>query len=290
MKRILLLTIALAPLIATAKPALIRLGIKQALENNIIKIEAVATGNSYHDKGLRLHITNTSGNQLQLTMSQGVIFRPTDTTQQDLVLAGDEPLAIEPFKDGTVEAQTFCAKSYAHAPVAVHPYKFYKMGSDTLVQLLQYVKMNHLFNYLGQEAVWVITNQHALESVYDASNEFASTKLIERLAQITGQPIPKYHEVHPETTVADQPVYNPRPLHIVAKFEQKLDNPTKLTLGVFNGAGEMIDKVFENQSFGAKVGHRFTVDFAAADVQPGTYYIRLKDGETTLQEVSVVVP
>lgn len=290
MKRILLFVLALAPLLATATPAVVRLGIRQALENNIIKIEATATGHGYHDKSLRLHITNNSGNQLQLTMSQGAIFRPADTTQQDLVLAGDEPLAIAPFADGTIEAQTFCAKSYAHAPVAVQPYKYLKMGSDTLVQLLQYVKVNHLFDYLGQEAVWVITNQHPLESVYDEGRDLASTKLIERLAQLTGQPIPKYHELHPETTAADQPVYNPKPLHIVAKFEQKLDNPAKLTLGVFNGSGEMIEKVFENQSFGAKTGHRFSVDFAAADVEPGTYYIRLKEGDAVLQEVSVTVP
>jgi hypothetical protein len=89
--------------------------------------------------------------------------------------------------------------------------------------------------------------------------------------------------------IPDQPAYVPKPLKIMATFQQILNAPKTLTLGVYNDKGEMIQKVFEQQEFRA-AGHEFGVEFEAADVPAGTYAIRLTEGSTILQEKKVVVP
>jgi hypothetical protein len=67
-----------------------------------------------------------------------------------------------------------------------------------------------------------------------------------------------------------------------------LQEPKKLTLGVYNAEGEMIQQVFTDRMFG-KAGHRFRVTFEADDVSPGMYYIRLKEGDNVLREQAVEV-
>ena len=113
-------------------------------------------------------------------------------------------------------------------------------------------------------------------------------KLVEYIANLTGQPVPDYYVENATSTRQGQPVYTPKTLKIYAQFEQKLEEPKKLTLGVYDSEGEMIQPVFENRPFG-KAGHRFKVTFEAKDVPAGKYYIRLKEGEDIVRETAVTV-
>ena len=98
----------------------LRVNLKQAMDNHMVNIKATATSQGYHSKGLKLDIENKTGSDLRITMDAGIIFRPMDTSMQDLVLAGEEMLAIAPFKSGSTDVQTFCAKAHGGAPSA-HP-------------------------------------------------------------------------------------------------------------------------------------------------------------------------
>jgi hypothetical protein len=84
------------------------------------------------------------------------------------------------------------------------------------------------------------------------------------------------------------PAYVPKPLKIVATFRLITQDTKRLTLGVFNDAGAVVQSVFEDREFPA-TGHEFGVEFEAADVPAGFYYIRLKEGDTTLEEKRVKV-
>jgi len=266
-----------------------RMNLSDAIRMNIVKAEGLGKG-GYTGQALKLHLTNNSGNPLLLTVDPAVIFRPADTSQQDLVLAGSEKISIPAFKDATADVQTFCAKSYARPPQAAQSFSFLKKGNDTLVQLLTFMRQNNLLSAtsLAQAAVWVITNQHALSGVYDASLPRQSQQLVAFLSELTGQPTPDVFHIYEQRTAPDAPVFNPKVLTILASFEEQLEAPKKLTLGVYNASGSMIQPVFEDRLFG-KGGHRFQVSFEAKGVQPGPYFIRLKAGDTLLQEKQVMV-
>lgn len=276
---------------ALAFPAaanVLRVDLKAALDNHLISISASGSGQSYRAKGLTLKVVNKSGSSLILKTDLGLIFRPADTSYQDLVLAGEESITVAPFKEATAQVQTFCAKSSASAPTKDLVFSFHKTGDPKLVQVLQYIKRNYLFDDLGQSAVWVMTSGHDLSTVYESNREQVALKLIDFLASVTGLPKPDYYRQYKLDPTASGPVFQPKSLKIVARFEQKIETVQKLTLGVYNEAGEMIQPVFENRTFGKAV-HRFGVEFEATNVPPGTYYIRLKDGATVLQEKSVQV-
>ncbi len=289
MLRALLLFTCLLLTCSLSFAAPLRVTLKMALDNHLASVEAVATESGYRGKGLRLKITNKSGSQLMMTMDQGLIFSPTDAKQQDLMLAGGETnLFIQPFKDATLDVQTFCAEARDAAPTPGAAYTFSKTGDTQLVQVLQYLKRFYMFDALGQSAVWVVTDGYNPATAYDAGRDVQARKLVEFLVGLTGRKADAYFTQYGQNTTAGQPVVQPKPLRIVAGFEQLLDAPKKLTLGVYDEKGAMIQKVFADQMFG-RAGHRFRVEFQSANVAAGKYFIRLKEGETVLQETAVRV-
>ena len=272
----------------TSFAGLQRLNLSDALLKHVVKAEGVGKG-GYSGQALKLHLTNTSGNQLLITVDPGILFRPEDTMQQDLVLAGGEKVILPPFKDATVEVFTFCAKSYAHAPGTGQAFLFLKKGSDTLVQVLNYLQQKNLLRTtMAQSAIWVVTNGHDLSGVYDAAYPRQQEALIEFLSNLTGRKKPDVFHVYEQRTEEGVAVFNPKVLQIIGSFEAQLDAPLKLSLGVYDEAGTLIQPVFENRIFG-KGGHRFKVDFEAKNVAAGNYFIRLSEGERVVQEKKVTV-
>jgi hypothetical protein len=162
------------------------------------------------------------------------------------------------------------------------------VGSDTLIKLLQYVKRNAMVDDLGQAAVWVLTNNHTLNNVYDPYRDMASKKLIDFLVTLTGLAVPEYYVINQLNLEGGGPIYAPKTLKIFAQFEHVLSEPEKLTLGVYKEDGTMLQSVFENRNFG-KGAHRHRVEFEASGVQAGNYFIKLMSGQTILQEKKVLV-
>lgn len=273
---------------AAAFANVVKMDLSEALRVHMVQVEANTTGQKYYQRALHLKLNNKSGSTIQLTVNQGAIFKPGDATYQPLVCAGAEMITLQPFKGGELDVQTFCADADESAPGSGLIYTFDKKGSDTLVKLLAYIKKNFLFDELGQKGVWVLTNGNSLAEVYDPAREMQSAKLAEYITTIAGVPKPSYNVNVGLSTTPGTVVYSSKPLSIHAKFEQLLDAPKTLTLGVFDGEGKLVQEVFTNKQFG-RAGHRFTVTFNSSDVPAGKYYIRLKEGEAVLEERMVEV-
>ena len=261
----------------------VKMNLSDAIKNNTVKAEGVNFEGGYVGKTTKLMITNNTKSVMQIKVDIGVIFKPDDDAYQPMVLAGEEFVMIMPLTKGEIDVETFCGNAPGHCPAKDLHYTFSHVGSDTLIKILQFIKKNSLFDYLGQDAVWAITNQHDIGAVYDPSKKAISKQLQELICTATGRPKPEYYTVTAKTQVPDEPAYVPKTMKIIANFEIILDYPKILTLGIYNDSGKMVQKVFENQDFG-KSGHRFGVEFEAEGALQGKYYIRLKEGEKILQE------
>jgi len=273
---------------ADAAPGLLRLNLKDAMSKSMVSVSGTATAQSYRQRGLRLTVLNKSGSQLLLTVDPGLIFSPQDSAQQDLVLVGTETINVAPFKEAQLDVQTFCAQARDAAPVSGASFTYTRMGTPILVQVLEYVKRNFLLDALGQSAVWVVTDGYNPATAYDAGRDVPSRKLVAFLEGITGRKADSYFSQYAQTTTPGAPVVAPRPLKIVAQFEQLLEAPKKLTLGVYDAAGKTVQGVFADRTFG-KGGHRFRVEFQSANVAAGRYFVRLLEGTAVLQETAVEV-
>ncbi len=265
-----------------------RIDLSASVADGRVKLEAVNFAGRYVGKTTRLILTNTTKQIISVTIDPGVILKPAVFQDQPMVLPGGEMVTISAGRSVEVEVQTFCGNLSAHCPTKDGVYSFQNKGSDTLVRVLQFISERKLFNDLGQSGVWAITNNSPIENVYDSENKPVSALFAEHLCKVTGRPKPDMQRQVRYAEEAGASLGTPKALKIYAEFEVLLESPKTLTLGVFNEKGEMIQKVFEDQQFG-RAGHVFGVDFEAADVPAGSYFIRLKEGELVMKEKVVKI-
>ena len=281
-----LLWIGLMPVCTMA--ANVKKDLSEAIADKSVIMEAVNFEGRYVGKTTRLSVTNTTKEVLQLKINPGVILKPNEDGYQPMVLLGEEMLVVGPGTSGQVEVQTFCGNSDASCPKTDLHYSFSHVGSDTLIKVLGFISKNRIRTYLGQHAVWVITNHKSLGTVYSAEEADLSKRFVDFLSSVTGLPKPDYYQLMTVHETPSQPVYVPKALKIVAEFQLYIREPKTLTFGVFNEKGVMIQKVFENQEFPA-MGHRFELEFESSDEPAGKYFLRLKEGDKVLQEKMVIV-
>ncbi len=279
-----LLFFTLSPVCSNA--AIERSTLKTAFEAGQISITASGTGQCYHDKGLHLKLKNKTGNTLQLKVDPALIFRPLDTSYQDIILPGETIFAIAAHGETDIDLQSFCGKSYARAPGSNVNFNFYRQGDSTMIKVAQFINKYKLYNVTGQSAIWALTNTHNLSGLFDPSNAAISNKLIALMSQLTGWAVPEYYKHYRINTIAGEPALEQRVLKIYSVFEWKLSEPQKLNLGIYNSAGKLIQSVIDNESF-IKGGYTLTVTFEAENIATGNYYIRLKAGNSVLKEQMV---
>lgn len=265
-----------------------RLTLSEALEENTISLSAIATGNSYFGKGISLSIKNLTAEAIHITIDEGLVLHPEDKLYQPLLLAGRESLTISASKEKPISVQTFCGNADKSSPPQGLRFELSTKVNDTIVKLLKYLHTHRLLDVLGQNAIWTLTNHKPLSNVYDPDRDKTSKELIDFIAVLTGRPKPNHYTIQHFDTAASGPVYQPKTLKIIASFEEVLQSPKTLTLGVYNSEGEMIQEVFSNRTFG-KGGHRFRIEFDAYNVQAGNYFVRLSEGSNVVQEKMVEV-
>jgi hypothetical protein len=265
-----------------------RTTLKAAIERGQVKIVATTTGKSYKDKALKLQLTNTTRDALNITVDPALIFKPEEEGYQHLVLPAEEMLALAPGGHGEIEVRTFCGKASAMGPGSKLTYKFWKQGDSSLIKVTKYIKKNNLYDELGQHAVWAITDNHDLDGIIDPARPKESAELLALLVKVTGRPTPPYFRLYKLDTVAGQPVFQKRVLKIVANVEWKLAEAKKLTMGIYNQTGDLVQGVFEEKPM-AKGSYKMQVQFEAEGAPKGAYYMRLKEGDILMKEVKVVV-
>ena len=286
MKKLLSFLLVLAlPFITQAK--ITNMNFSDAIRNKVIKLNAINFAGNYTGKSVRLNMTNLKADSLNITVDLGVILKPDSPAFQPMVLAGEEQLVLAPRKKGDVEVYVFCGNAPSHCPAKNLHFTFDRVGNDTLLKVLRYIHDNKLYDYLGQRAVWSITNHHQLVDVYDADRDSLSKKLIETISMVTGREKPSYYRVNAENNVPGQPAYSSKTLKLVIPFEFLLKASSIISVEVYDGKGFMMEQLIERKRF-ERGHHKFNVTFDSEPYGPGKYYVRLVDPEKVLEEKKVV--
>ncbi|RYZ17147.1 MAG: hypothetical protein EOP49_50935, partial [Sphingobacteriales bacterium] len=116
-----------------------RTSLTNAIAQKMVTISSKASGKGYNNKGLSLNIENTTRKALEITIDPALIFRPDDTSYQDLILAGRVTTTIEAGKSRSLELQSYCGKSYARAPSGKLNFIFSKQADSNMIKTLDFV-------------------------------------------------------------------------------------------------------------------------------------------------------
>jgi hypothetical protein len=285
--RILLLLLS-AAVIHNAAAKSIELTLTEAIQQNLVAVTSVSSGQSYNESGLSLKIENKGKKTLNITIDPALIFVPEDTSYQNLVVAGDIKTTIAPEGTKSITLQTYCGKSYAHGPAKDLIYHFNRQADSLMIKTLAFTKRRGINAEITQKAVWVLTNQHSLNDIYDPSNDIASKELVQFMSRLLGRAVPDYFNYYVLNKTPQEPVVPKKALRIYATFKWEMHEEDKLSLGVYDEKGNVTQKIFEEQPFKTG-GYELNAKFESSNEPAGIYYIRLSSHKGLIKETKVIV-
>jgi hypothetical protein len=240
-------------------------------------------------KGAILTITNISGGKLDVTVDQGIILKPYVPSIQPLVLAGTETITLKAREKGELEVNVFCGDAPKACPIKDLPYTYLKVGSDTLLKVLEYINKNAIYDYLGQCAVWAVTNKdHSLMGVYDKNRDQISRELIGITSTATGKPQPDYYAINEQTETPAQPAYQPKLLRLIVPLDFTLPASAVVSVGVYDKMGHLLSYIMERKMLQAGK-QSLMPEISAGSMERGKYIIRVTDPERTIVEKEVEI-
>ncbi|RYZ32062.1 MAG: hypothetical protein EOP49_38075 [Sphingobacteriales bacterium] len=253
--------------------------LSEAMKRRWVDIVATSAGGAL-GRCLTLSIRNKTANDMEFKMDDGLIFRPDDTTYQNLVVVGEERLAVKAKETGSVRLWTFCGKSYARGPRTGLNYQFWKKGDTELVSVAKYIREHSLYDYTGQHGIWSITNGHRLSSIYNSSNVEASTEFAKYIASITGRKLPGYNTIHKISTAYSGVVFNPEVEEYVVDISWTTPKPRNMHVTVYKEGGELYREVKEELLKGNE--HKVVVKLDPKKDPKGTYLVQLWDDDNNI--------
>lgn len=251
-----------------------KISLKQAIAKRMVSLVGLSQG-GYLGRVLNLKIFNHTPLALEISVDPGMIFKPTDTSYQNLVAVGEEQVEVAPKANAELKLQTFCGKSYAMGPRPGLDYKFWKQGDSAMIKVSQYIKKNGLYNYAGQYAIWSLTNGHSVSNIYDQTD--ASKKLALFVAAATGKKAPKFYTRTKVSETQGAAVYSPVVEKYYVDMEWQPRSARNMHVYVVKADGTLLWE--QTKGSISSNGHRTIVELDPKHLKKGRYFVQLKDDD-----------
>lgn len=263
---------------ASASPK--NINFRDAVRHHMIEVHASAKG-GYMGNCLSLRMKNKTQQDLNVYIEPGLIFTPNDTNMQNLVAIGDERLLVAAGKETLLGLNAFCGKSYARCPKATTAYRFWKQGDTGLVSALRFIKTKRLYDGLGQRAVWMFTNQHCINRIYDDSRPTLSQEFVKYLANVTGKEIPEFYIQNKRPLANTEYVYNSEVDHSYVVISWNFRAPRNTHVSIYDKSGSFI-KDAQGTEIIDRYGSNMIVKFRPEEYKNGIYIVRLHDDDNNI--------
>lgn len=241
-----------------------------AVNQRKITAQAVVNEKSAHfQQPVLLELKNITSAPMSIELPVGRYFASNDTTKQNFV--STEPLfvTLSPGEVKKIPVSAMCLNHSKGAPQSGMDFKIKKQANPQLVKTAEFIHKNGLSGtYLGQTAMWCISDKEPLENVF-SYNEAKVTETLQFLSTLTGKPVPA-------PPAADDYLRNPRArpkISVGGAFEFRFSSPKAIQVAMFDTQNIAVRELYNNPTEPA--GSR-KVEFAfdASVYNQGPYYIR----------------
>jgi len=152
------------------------------------------------------------------------------------------------------------------------------------VSVAQFINTHHLYNSIGQSAIWALTNHHNLAGIFSYSDTGNSKKLIALIACRTGVQMPQYAIVYKPARKGD--AFNPEIENYVVEVNLPANAPRNTHVLVFDSTGKVVRE--EKTEIISAKGRKTFVKFDPETTPHGSYTVALKDDDNTIYQINEV--
>jgi hypothetical protein len=241
---------------------------------------------------LTLLIENTTRLSTNIELSCGQVFICEDDPRQNLILVNEELITLKPLEKRRLELKVMCIEANDMSPGADIRYTIGPKAEGDLYKIARYINDNKIFNFSGQETIWVFSDNHDIGWINPIGTKERELRLY--AAELKGVNNPWYTTNHMGNTnhqlrdnfTMDAPIEDRLIMtsaEINGNFDWKLTESTRITFGIYNENGESIRTFFDNKVFSSgELSLRF--HYRATHIPRGKYIARMTNGTELIAE------
>jgi len=167
-----------------------------------------------------------------------------DSTQQDLLVVGDQVLALAPHGRAAVACRAFCCEAGDASPVFSNAFDQGRLADESLVKLAQHLASSSYPEHAMQQAVWTVSNDTPISAI-DADEGAATLALRQFVSTLTGRPVPWYTTAF--VAPSEGRAFDPTPTSITGHVEFQQRHAGVLSIVVKDADGSTIRVIDEGR-------------------------------------------
>ena len=144
----------------------ISLTLQEALARKMVNVKLTGTDDLFFRQSAAYQIQNVSGSDISVVIRAGQLLTPTNTAQQQLMVAEDVTPTIKANQSVSGKLWAYCTELTKHAPDKDTTFLVGDMASGNLLKVAQQINKRKFEGDLGaQLAVWRITDNATQEEI-----------------------------------------------------------------------------------------------------------------------------
>ncbi|MDB4107223.1 hypothetical protein N9595_02040 [Bacteroidia bacterium] len=242
----------------------------EAISKNLISADFICNEKSVHyEKPLIAVLVNRTSRPIKVKIPVGMVFSADNDEEQDIIVTQNRMASLQPNVTKRTAISGNCMEHNDAAGSEGSTYSLQGASSPKLKKLVHFIAKNKVSPSLGQKAVWCITDDEGLETIYDKDNEVAS-ELRSLVSTLTGKPLPA-----PETFNSYEYNYEAEPLIAVrGSMNFMFSYDCKVEVSMFDMQGRMVRELFRSDHV-TKGKHRLTYQFDNSVYTDKSYEIKV---------------
>lgn len=246
------------------------ISIEEAAKRGLIKLIIKSKG-GYTGKVIEMKIKNNTPNTINLKLEAGRKLDSKNNNQQDILVTQAQEMIVYGNQQKNLPVNGMCCQAGNACPTINADYAVGVMADSNLIKVAQFIDKNKYYeNYTAQQAVWCISDNKSLASIY-GGDESIVKGLRTYVSEITGRQIPSYNITYRQMSDS---IAMGKPLKIEGIFDYKLNATGHVTFAIYNSSGDLVQLVFKDIAH--DVGeHKIYYTFRTKDLPEGTYYARM---------------
>jgi len=222
-------------------------------------------------------LENRTGNLVYVLIEAGRRLIAEDSSCQDIFIVKDNKVKLEPWAKLKTNIFGFCCISSNSAPKAKMKFAVGYMAPPDWLRLAQFINASNFDNSTIQSAVWCISNNHSISSVFGKPEALVKA-LKDTLGAIKKIPVPWYTTTYESSSTS---VFSGNPERISGRFNYYIKHHGHLVVAIKNKNGTTVKVLseFENQGQGS---FEYQFDLNVKGWTKGEYHIVVYEDYATV--------
>jgi len=247
--------------------------VAEAFKKGLVEVELLSKGGHEGDC-MSMKVSNRINDSLFLAIEPGRILNSFDSAMQDILIIHDENFLLTSGEKIDLSIYGFCCESDNGSPWDSATFSLGAMGDSNLVAIAEFLNENDYPPDIAQEAVWAISDDHSIASVY-AEDVANIDKLKKFLSDLKGVEIPWYSAEYEKSGENDLRVFTERVESIAGEVEIWIPHHCIVDIRVEDELGRVME-VFEEMVAYGPGKYFYEFKFPVFDWPKGKYYLTIR--------------